>query len=392
MQENTQSENTLAQQLAAPISNLNESKDEKLKNGLALTPPMGWNTWNKFGIHINEALIKDTAKAMVDTGMRAVGYQYIIIDDGWQVGRDKKGVLRADPKSFPHGMKALGDYIHSQGLKFGIYTDAGTRTCQGRPGSYHYEQLDVKTFASWGVDYVKVDWCLTQGLNPIVQYGKFSTAIRDTGRPMVLSICSKAITSPWEWGPRIGNLWRTTNDIQDNWHSFLSNLDHNALYAKYASPGGWNDPDMLEVGNRGMTETEYRSQFSLWAIMAAPLIAGNDLRTMDAITKGILTHPEIIMVDQDPAGIQGKVVSQDGTGLQVWSKPLADGTFAVALFNRSENTASIHASWQSVGVTTPLGEVRDLWQRKDLGVFHTGFSAEVPPHDTVVIKVTGRRG
>jgi alpha-galactosidase len=149
---------------------------------------------------------------------------------------------------------------------------------------------------------------------------------------------------------------------------------------------------MLEVGNRGMTETEYRSQFSLWAIMAAPLIAGDDLRTMNAITKGILTNPEIILVDQDPAGIQGKVVSQDGTGLQVWSKPLADGTFAVALFNRSANTASIHASWQSVGVTTTLGEVRDLWQRKDLGVFHTGFSAEVPPHDTVVIKVTGRRG
>src|SRR6266581_211568 len=256
-----------------------------LDNRLARTPPMGWNSWNHFGCDVSAQLIRETADAMVKGGMRDAGYQYLVIDDCWQVARDAAGRLVADSVRFPGGMKLLAEYVHSKGLKFGLYTDAGRQTCQRRPGTYGSEEIDARTFAEWGVDYVKEDWCNSEGLDGPTQYAKFRDALAKAGRPIVFSICEWGSNRPWEWGPRTGNLWRTTGDIGDRWASLIALLDLNAQYALAASPGAWNDPDMLEVGNGGMTEDEYRAHFSLWALMAAPLMAGNDVRTMPAATR-----------------------------------------------------------------------------------------------------------
>ena len=253
-------------------------------NGLARTPPMGWNSWNKFACNVSEQLIKEIADAMVATGMKKAGYQYVNIDDCWQVSRDSAGNIVADPARFPGGMKALADYVHAKGLKLGIYTDAGTMTCEKRPGSLDHELQDAKTYAAWGVDYVKIDWCHTEGLDPQKQYAKFRDALAQCGRPIVFSICNWGRNQPWTWGPATGNLWRTTGDIQDNWASVLKILDNpSQQHAEAAGPGGWNDPDMLEVGNGKMTDAEYRSHFSLWAMMAAPLIAGREEIGLDAV-------------------------------------------------------------------------------------------------------------
>jgi len=222
-------------------------------DGLARTPPMGWNSWNHFGCDVSEQLIKETADAMAASGMREAGYEHVVIDDCWQVARDSDGTLVADPERFPSGIKALADYVHGQGLKFGIYTDAGLKTCQGRPGSYGYEAQDARTFAAWGVDYVKVDWCYADTLDAVTQYTRVREALRAAGRPIVFSICEWGQNHPWHWAPEVGNLWRTTTDIEDKWTSVLDNLDINSQYADAAGPGHWNDPDMLEVGNGGMS-------------------------------------------------------------------------------------------------------------------------------------------
>lgn len=360
-----------------------------LDDGLARTPPMGWNSWNRFGCGVNEQLIKEMADALVSSGMRDAGYEYVNIDDCWQVGRESDGTIVADPTRFPSGIKALADYVHSKGLKMGVYTDAGTHTCQGRPGSLGYEQKDAETYAVWGIDYVKVDWCYSDGLDPRTQYAIWRDALAQAGRPMVLSICNWGIDSPWSWGPSTGHLWRTTYDIQDNWDSVLTIADFSADLAAYAAPGGWNDPDMLEVGNGGMTDVEYRSHFSLWAIMAAPLIASNDLRDMTQATKSILTNPEVIAVDQDPAGVQGVRVYSSST-LEVWSKPLeASGARAVVLFNRGDEAADIGVNWSDIGLAAGDATVRDLWARADLGLFAGGFSANVPAHGVVMVKIAG---
>src|SRR5436190_10672238 len=306
-----------------------------LDNGLARTPPMGWNSWNHFGCDVSAQLIRETADAITASGMRDAGYQYVVIDDCWQVARDRSGRIVADSTRFPGGIKPLADYVHSKGLKFGIYTDAGRRTCQGRPGTYGSEELDARTYAEWGVDYVKEDWCNAQGLDAPAQYAKFRDALAKSGRAIVFSICEWGSNQPWKWGPRTGNLWRTTGDIEDSWASMISRVDLNAQYALAEGPGGWNDPDMLEIGNGGMTEDEYRAHFSLWAVMAAPLLAGNDVRTMSAATRDILTNKEVIAVDQDSLGIQGMIVELPGPDLQVWAKPLADSSRAVVLLNRS---------------------------------------------------------
>ena len=361
-------------------------------NGLARTPPMGWNSWNKFACNVSEQLIKEIADAMVASGVKKAGYQYVNIDDCWQVSRDSAGNIVADPARFPGGMKALADYVHAKGLKLGIYTDAGTMTCEKRPGSLDHELQDAKTYAAWGVDYVKIDWCHTEGLDPQKQYAKFRDALAQCGRPIVFSICNWGRNQPWTWGPATGNLWRTTGDIQDNWASVLKILDNpSQQHAEAAGPGGWNDPDMLEVGNGKMTDAEYRSHFSLWAMMAAPLIAGNDLRSMSQATKDILMNAEVIAIDQDAAGKQGTRIRAEGSS-EVWAKPLKQkGAVAVVLFNRGEAAADINANWGEVGLPSGKAKVRDLWAHTDRGVYTDSFKANVPPHVVVMLKIVSTR-
>ena len=356
-----------------------------LDNGLALSPPMGWNSWNFFGCSINETIVKQEADAMVSSGMKAAGYEYINLDDCWQNGRDASGNIVADPTKFPSGIASLAQYVHSKGLKLGLYTDAGTQTCQGRPGSYGFYPQDANTYSSWGVDYIKVDWCNTTGLDPQTQYQQFRDALANTS--IEFSICDWGTNSPWLWGPATGNLWRTTGDINDSWASMTGNMDSNSLVAAYAGPGGWNDPDMLEVGNGGMTAVEDQTHFSMWAMMAAPLIMGNDLTNMPAATKAILTNAEVIAVDQDILGNQGVVVSDNGAGLQVWSKKLSGGALAVALFNRSAATASLTAYWSVIGLPAGSAAVRDLWTHSDQGTFTDSYTASVPSHGVVMLKL-----
>jgi alpha-galactosidase len=354
---------------------------------------MGWNSWNRFGCNVSDKLIRETADAISANGMRDAGYQYVTIDDCWQVARSSAGVIVADSARFPHGMKALADYVHSKGLKFGIYTDAGRKTCEGRPGSYGFEAVDAKTYASWGVDYVKVDWCNSEGLDAPTQYRIVRDALVASGRPITFSICEWGRNRPWEWARGVGNLWRTTGDISDRWSSVLTIVDLSSQYWHISGPGGWNDPDMLEVGNGGMSDTEYRSHFSLWAMMASPLIAGNDVRAMMDTTaaaksvRDILLNAEVIAVDQDPMGAQATIVQASPSELQVWVKPLADGSRAVLLFNRASVSTTITADWGRVGVRTSRARVRDLWARKDSASVESRYSATVPSHGVVMLRV-----
>ena len=364
-----------------------------LTNGLCLTPPMGWNSWNKFNYNVNETLVRQVADAMATNGMKDVGYEYINIDDCWQSHRDTNGVIVADTNTFPSGIKALADYVHSKGLKLGIYSDRGTNTCAHRPGSYGYEVLDASTYADWGVDYLKYDNCYAIG-DMQTDYGVMRDALLNCGRPIVYSICAWQFSS---WMPDYGNLWRTTTDISDSFSSMVADLDQNNMSAASAGPGRWNDPDMLEVGNGGMTDVEYRAHFSLWCIVAAPLIAGNDLRNMSPATKDILTNPEAIAVNQDPAGMQGtRVTRVPGVGgdLEVWSKPLGTNgtTKAVALFNRSATNAIVTVYWTDISLQAGDGTVRDLWTRTDLGTFVNGYSADVASHGVTMLQIVGTPG
>ena len=353
---------------------------------LAPTPPMGWNSWNKFGCDVNEKLIREIADAMVSSGMKSAGYQYVNVDDCWQVSRESDGTIVADAKRFPNGIKKLAYYVHSKGLKFGLYTDAGRLTCQKRPGSFEHEFQDAKTYASWGVDYVKVDWCNAEGLDPEVQYAKFRDALAQAGRPIVFSICDWGVKAPWHWAPHIGNLWRTTGDIADNYDRMsVIGFSQNGL-EKFAGPGHWNDPDMLEVGNGGMNRDEYRTHMALWAILAAPLLAGNDLRTMTAETRELLTNSEVIAVDQDPKGLQGHRLWEEGP-LEIWVKPLADGSQAVALFNRGESALEMRLDAHLIGVPTS-SKLRDLLDHKDLGPIQDSYVTKVPMRGVVLLRVS----
>lgn len=367
-------------------------------NGLAMTPPMGWNSWNKHGCKVTEQVIRDTADAMVANGMKAAGYGYVVIDDCWHGDRDKDGFITADAGKFPSGIKALADYVHARGMKFGIYSDAGRKTCGGRPGSQGHEYQDALTYARWGVDYLKYDWCSTGVRNAEEAYALMSDAIRASGRPMLLSICEWGNNRPWEWAAKIGNMWRTTGDIRDAWAGpvtyslgMMDIVDKNEPLYPFAAPGHWNDPDMLEVGNGGMTDTEYRAHFSLWAMMAAPLIAGNDVAKMNTATRAILLNKDVIAVDQDALGMQGHRVRDDGDR-EVWARPLADGSRAVLLLNRGAAAAAIAVAWPEIGYTDGLAsDVRDLWSGKTRRLRDGRFSAMVPPHGVVMVKVTPRR-
>ncbi len=367
-----------------------------LNNGLALTPPMGWNSWNKFGCKIDETIVKQIADAMVANGMRDAGYQYVVIDDCWQVDRDSKGNIIPDAKSFPSGIQALADYVHSKGLKFGIYSDAGTKTCEGRPGSWGYEFQDARQYAAWGVDYLKYDWCNTGRQNTEAAYSRMRDALAVCGRPIVFSICEWGSSKPWTWARDIGNLWRTTGDISDIWQAkdkrrqlgVVDILDLQDGLESAAGPGHWNDPDMLEVGNGGMTPTETEAHFSLWCILAAPLMAGNDLRLLAPDVARVLTNTEVILVDQDKLGRQGRKVRDDGD-LEVWAKEMADGSRAVILLNRGAAEASVAAAWTEIGYPAGLeAKVRDLWKHKDMGKFKGQYAAAVPSHGVVMVRVT----
>jgi len=364
--------------------------------GLALTPPMGWNSWNKFGCDVSEQLIREVADAMVATGMQDAGYAYVVIDDCWQVDRDAEGNIIVDAERFPSGMKALADYVHSKGLKFGIYSDAGTKTCQGRPGSRGYEFQDARQYAAWGVDYLKYDWCSHGTQNAPASYGLMRQALALAGRPIVFSLCEWGTNKPWLWGDGIGHLWRTTGDIQDcfdckrDWGGlgWTGILDLQDGLETYAGPGHWNDPDMLEVGNGGMTVSEYRAHFSLWAMLAAPLMAGNDLRSMTPEIREILINSEVIAVDQDSLGRQARRVRDDGD-LEVWARELADGGRAVALLNRGTSAAPITVAWTEIGYPAHVSAaVRDLWGHRDLTRATGRFTATVPSHDVVMVRIT----
>jgi len=377
-------------------------EENSISKGLAFSPPMGFNTWNKFGCDVSEDLVRSMADAMVKSGMKEAGYQYVVIDDCWQASRDSNANIVANLQRFPRGIKALADYIHSLGLKFGIYSDAGAFTCQKRPGGLGHEYQDALMYASWGVDYLKYDWCNTlPGQDARSSYANMRHALDASGRPIILSICEWGTHQPWLWGKESGgNLWRTTEDIQDRWggkekwpdgsccsNGVLAILDEQVGLESYAGPGHWNDPDMLEIGNGGMSTTEYRSHFSLWAILAAPLMAGNDLRSMSLETREILTNKEVIAIDQDPLGIEGRRVAKDG-GLEIWAKQLQDGGRAVVLLNRGATEQPIAVTWEQIGYPPHLtAAVRDLWVHKDLGEFRGKFSAPVASHGVVMLTV-----
>jgi alpha-galactosidase len=363
-------------------------------DGRAPTPPMGWNSWNKFGCEVSETLIRDAADALVANGMKDAGYRYIVIDDCWQVERGADGAIVVDEARFQSGMQALADYIHAKGLKFGIYSDAGRKTCQGRPGSFGYEARDAASYAGWGVDYLKYDWCSADGIDARAAYSVMRKALEATGRPIVFSMCEWGSHQPWLWARGLAHLWRTTGDIADCWAcektdwgglSVTAILDLNEPLAPFAGPGGWNDPDMLEVGNGGLTDTESRAHFSLWAIMAAPLMAGNDIASMTPATRDILLNTEVIAIDQDVKGVQGRRVRDDGD-LEVWTKPLADGGVAVALLNRGDVEAPIAVSWKEIGLASPPASVRDLWAHQDRPV-GARLEAAVAPHGVEMFRV-----
>ncbi len=374
-----------------------------LDDGLARTPPMGWNSWNALRLDINEDLVKQVADVMVEKGLKDAGYEYLVIDDGWQVARADDGTIVVDAKKFPSGIKALADYVHSKGLKFGLYSDAGATTCGGFPGSLGHEYQDARTYASWGVDYLKYDWCDSGNQSAPDSYALMRDALKQAGRPIVLSICEWGTSKPWLWARDVGHLWRTTFDIRPCWdcgkqtHSkgmlienfigFTKILDLQVGLESYAGPGHWNDPDMLEVGNGELTYEENKAHFSLWSILAAPLMLGNDVRDMTPEVYGILTNAEVIAVNQDPLGRQGRKVRDDGD-LEVWSKELADGSRAVLLFNRSDGEAEIAFSWPEIGLPEYLSlKVRDLWEHEDKGSFDGSYSARVPSHGVVVLAV-----
>lgn len=393
------------------------------KQILAATPPMGWSTWNHFHHDISDALVRAQADAMVSSGMRDAGYEYIHIDGGWEGERDANGVLHPN-SNFPD-MKALGDYIHSKGLKFGLYTGPGPTTCGGAPASYGHEAQDAKMFASWGVDYLKYDLCSFReimvqksgakaksaapagsavGFSEIMEqepeavvkrsdaimraaYAKMHQALLQTGRPIVFSMCQYGEAKVWEWGPQVGgNLWRTSGDISARYGSVVNKGFGEAGLAPYAGPGHWNDPDFLEVGNGKMTPDESRTNFSLWAILAAPLMAGNDLANMTPETKSILLNKEVIAVDQDPLGKQGDRAYETGP-LEVWSKPLTGGAMAVGLFNQTRMPVEMNLRLAGVGWHGPAA-ARDLWRHRDIGVLRGEYTVRVPAHGVVMLRLS----
>lgn len=377
--------------------------------GLGATPQMGWNSWNTFACNINEQLIRDTADAMVKLGLKDAGYEYVNIDDCWHGTRDKDGVIRPNAERFPSGIKALADYVHSKGLKLGIYSDVGATTCGGHPGSRGHEYQDAITYASWGIDYVKYDWCDSKGLSAVGAYTTMRDAIRSAGRPMMFSMCEWGDNKPWEWAADVGHSWRTTGDIypcwdcefnHGSWSQFgvLRILDKQAGLRKFAGPGHWNDMDMLEVGN-GMSEDEDRAHFAIWAMMASPLIMGNDLRSMPEATRRILANKDAIAISQDKLGVQAWKY-MDGAQLEYWARPLAGGDWAVMVLNRGEQVATISYDWKKHIIGDDLSKREadfkkavynwtEIWSGKS-GDTSKKLESKLAPHSVLLLRLKVR--
>jgi len=369
---------------------------------LAPTPPMGWNSWNKFGCDVSEALIMEMADAMVESGMKDAGYEYIVIDDCWQIGRDSAGNILADMERFPNGMKYLADYVHSRGLKFGLYSCAGSMTCQGRPGSRGYQFQDARQYAAWGVDYLKYDWCWNEDQNAKAAYKTMSDALKAVDHPIVFSMCEWGSNKPWEWGKGIGHLWRTTGDIRDiyqgsiNWGGLgvMDIIDKQVDLWPYAGPGHWNDPDMLEVGNPGLNHEENITHFSMWAMLAAPLMAGNDLRSMNKEVKEILSNKEVIAVNQDSRGEQA-IKFLDMGEHEVWVKLLADNEVAICFLNRNDVPWETNYNWKGLNIyhkgaisfSKQSYSIRDLWKHKDLGTTDEVLKTTIPAHGALMVRL-----
>ncbi len=374
---------------------------------LGKTPQLGWNSWNTFGCNVNEQMIRDMADAMVSSGMQAAGYEYINIDDCWHGERDADGNIQPNKETFPSGMKALADYVHSKGLKLGIYSDAGNTTCGGRPGSRGHEYQDALTYANWGIDYVKYDWCDTENINPKSAYATMRDALHKAGRPILFSICEWGDNQPWEWATDVGHSGRTTGDIYPCWncehkHGSWSSLgitiilDKQVGLRKYAGPGHWNDMDMMEVGN-GMNEEEDRAHFSLWAIMTSPLIAGNDLRNMSETTRKILTNKDMLAINQDKLGIQAMKWIDEGD-VEVYIKPLEHGDYAVLFLNRADKRVKYGFDWDFHYMTDDISGYsihfdkqqftwRDIW-RGDKGSTTEKLSLKIPAHGVRVLRLS----
>lgn len=387
-------------------ANLSAQKFE----GLALTPPMGWNSWNTFQTNINDSLIRGIADVMVSSGMKDAGYQYIVLDDGWMaMERDRgTGNLVPDPKKFPYGMKSLIDYVHSKGLKFGLYNCAGTKTCAGYPGTRGYEYQDARFYASLGIDYLKFDWCNTDGINAKEAYTTMSKALKTAGRPIVFSLCEWGTNKPWLWAANVGDLWRTTGDIGALFDGYIDHgswkqgglmliVDQQNGLQKYAGPDHWNDPDMLEVGN-GMTVNEDRAHFSLWCMLAAPLIAGNDLRKMTEDTRKILTNKDAIAIDQDKAGMEGYRYSRTPDSLEIYVRPLSNDDWAVCFLNRSHKPMNVKYDWKSEVVTDTLFnktldaknttyKILNIWTGKQSDT-KKPLSAKLESHDVILLRLS----
>lgn len=361
--------------------------------GLALTPPMGWNSWNKFACDINEKVVREMADALITTGMSKLGYEYVVLDDCWQSGRKADGTIIADSARFPSGIKNLADYVHSKGLKFGIHTCGGRLSCNGRPGSHDYEVIDANTYAGWGVDFVKYDWCSSEGIDPVKAYTDMSNALARSGRPMVFSMCEWGGSRPWAWAKNVGHLWRTTGDIQDCWdcktdwggYGWTLILDMQVGLEKFAGPGHWNDPDMLEVGNGKMKSNEYLAHFSFWCLLAAPLMAGNDLRTMSDSTKMILTNENAIKINQDKLGIQGSKIFDEGD-FEIWSKKLSNDETALIFFNRNYSDNSFPIDWKQLGIKKNC-QLFDLWKNAEVGNTSTTLKLKVPARSVLFYKL-----
>jgi len=381
-------------------------------DGLALTPPMGWNTYNTFAGKFNEKIIRDMADLIVSTGMKDAGYQYIIIDDNWTGTRDSLGFLTVDQGRFPSGLKALSDYIHSKGLKLGLYSDAGYTTCGGFIGSRGHEFQDAIMLARWGCDYLKYDWCNTDGINAAGAYTTMRDAIHAAGRPMVFSMCEWGNNKPWVWAAPVGHLWRTTGDITACWdcidthggaynsYGVMQIFDMQEGFRKYAGPGHWNDPDMLEVGNGNLTMNESRAHFSLWAMLAAPLIAGNDLRNMPKDILTLLTNKEVIAIDQDSLGIQGFRQNKLDS-IEVWYKPLKNGDWVVCFFNRGSKLAELNYDWNGQVIHDALANLdlrfdkqtytlHDCWAQKDIGCTDMVLHTKIPSHDVFLLRLKNK--
>jgi alpha-galactosidase len=379
-------------------------------DNLALTPPMGWNTYNTFAGNFNEKLICEMADILVSSGMKDAGYRYIIIDDNWTSTRDSLGFLTVDKSRFPSGLQALSDSLHAKGLKLGLYSDAGYKTCGGFIASRGHEYQDALMFARWGCDYLKYDWCNSEGINAVGAYTTMRDAIYAAKRPMIFSICEWGSNHPWEWAASVGHLWRTTGDITACWdcvdthggaynsYGIMEILDMQEGLRKYSAPGHWNDPDMLEVGNGNLTASENRAHFSLWAMLDAPLIAGNDLRTMSQEVLAILTNKEIIAIDQDSLGIQGYKYGVNDS-VETWIKPLSKGDWAVCFLNRSMQKQKIDFDWpkniisdelskRTLNTTETKYTIRNLWIKKIIGTTEKKLTADLASHDVLMLKLS----